>query len=160
MKELLKFSLLIVSLTFFAVSCSDDDDDDDDFAIEFSGLPMTAKDLVTNYFGGESQVTFTKERYVAESDGTYYTVYLTGGREIDFDKSGNWIEIEGGKTAISDSFFDKDDSLKAIKKYVKDEYSTLSIIDIEKTLSGYKIDLSNDLDLLFDKSGNFLSIDK
>jgi len=160
MKKLLKLSLLIISVAFFAVACSDDNDDDDDFAIEFSALPTQAKTLVTDHFGGQPQVTFAKERYVAEADGTYYTVYITGGREIDFDKNGSWVEIEGGRVAIPDSFFETQESLKAIKKYVTEQYSTLSIIDIEKVLVGFKVDLSNDTDLIFDKDGKFISIDK
>ncbi len=155
MKRLLKVSLLIISVTLFFASCSDDDDDDlEDFVIEYSNLPTIAKDFLV-HFGGESKITLVKERYVPESDGTYYTAYAVGGYEIDFNKSGQWIDIDGGNKELPASLFDTEIPA-AIKTYVEANHQNQLIVEVKKITEGFEVELSNDKDLIFNSEGEFI----
>ncbi|WP_369695841.1 PepSY-like domain-containing protein [uncultured Duncaniella sp.] len=49
--------------------------------------------------------------------------------------------------------------MPAIATYVKQNHKGSRIIGIEKKRNGYEIELSNDLDLEFDKQGNFIRFD-
>lgn len=156
MKKLLKFSLLLVIALFTFSACSEDDDSED-FIIAYDSLPTVSKEFITNSFGDDVTVSQTKERYVAEADGTYYVVYLTGGNEVDFNKSGIWVKVENETSGLAPSVL-----LKILKPltllYLTENYPTAKVEEIDNLgVNGYEVDLNNDIDLLFDSTGKFIS---
>lgn len=166
MKRLLKISLLIVAVTLFFVSCSDDDDNDNDFVIEYSTLPTLAKDFISTHFSGQTP-TSTIERYVPDENGTFYTSYLTNGYKIDFNRAGQWVELEGYTYELPSSLYPSEIPL-GIKSYVETNYPTQRIKEVERFFAGagsdmavvrYKVELTNDVDLLFSATGEYLGID-
>lgn len=154
MKRLLKVSLLIISATLFFASCSDDDDNDEDYVIEYSALPSTAKEFISNHFS-DNAVTSTKQRYVPDIDGTYYQTYLTGGYEIDFNMNGYWVSMESDTKEFPSSLFNTEIPL-GIKTYVEKEYPNQRIKEVKKVSVGFEIELSNNLKISFDESGNLI----
>ena len=83
-----------------------------------------------------------------------YEVILTNGTEIEFDKNGAWTEIDCGYQAVPDMFL-----LEPIRTYVKKNYKNAFVIKVEKDRDLYEIELSDDTDLEFDRSGRFLKAD-
>lgn len=154
MKKLLKISLLLV-ITLFAFNACTEDDDSEDFIVAFESLPTASQTFVSTHFP-DIAVSLAKERYVAETDGTYYTVYLTGGYEIDFKKSGDWVSVEHSTTALPQSVVKL---LPAItQEYLTTNYADSKVLEIDRLVSGgYEVDLNNNIDLIFDSTGKFLS---
>lgn len=154
MKKVLKVSLLLLVTLFVFNSCTEDDDSSD-FIIDYTNLPTPCQDFVTTHFGAVA-VSQTKERYVAEADGTYYMVYLNGGYEVDFKKNGDWVSVEHSTNALPQSVVEL---LPAItQEYLAVNYAGSKVIEIDRLVSGgYEVDLNNSIDLLFDATGKFLS---
>lgn len=145
-KTLFGLSLLaMVSCT--VVSC------DDDKVISEEELPKNAQDFISEYFGGQSYSR-------VEKDGRSYSVKLgeAGSQiEVDFDADGNWVEVDGNDGVYIPTGF----ILPEIVVYVEDNYPEDGINGIEKTASGFEVDLVVlDTDLIFDASGDFVREDR
>ena len=61
-------------------------------------LPQTAREFIRKHFPatGVSHIKIEKEFW----EGNQYDVILTNGFDLDFDKNGQWKEIDGHKTAL------------------------------------------------------------
>ena len=88
-----------------------------------------------------------------DNGGLEYDVYLSDGTQIDFDANHQWDQVESMRGVPA--FFIP----KAIASYVRGSYQNMVITKINKEYHGYEIELSNGLDLNFDRSGRFLGID-
>ena len=86
--------------------------------------------------------------------GMEYDIYLNDGTQIDFDANNKWDKIESHAKAIPAALIPQ-----AIATHVKSNYQNMAITKIDKEYHGYEIELSNGLDLKFDKSGQFMGID-
>lgn len=117
-----------------------------------SVLPQAAKSILNDNF--KAKISLIK---IDKSFGSVkeFEVILNDGTEISFDKNGNWNEIEmPGNKSVPGSFV-----LKNISDYIKKVHSGQKIVGIEKERGGFNIELSNGIDMKFDKSGNFLRYD-
>lgn len=151
MKKLLRLSLLLVALVAFFTACAEDDDEDD-YLIEFVSLPSQARNLVNTHFEG-STVTLVRQRYAPDSDGVVYELFLTG-YEIKFDINGKWIKIDGNnKNPLPQSLYGTEIPM-VIKTNVAAAYPNQSIVEIERKLYGFEVELSNDVDLQFKADGS------
>lgn len=83
-----------------------------------------------------------------------YDVTLNDGTEIEFNSDGEWEEVDCGHKAVPSMFV-----IKSISSYVSKNYKGASIVKVKKEHNKYEVELSNDLDLDFDRAGNFLRID-
>lgn len=156
MKKLLKISLLLVIALFTFNACTEDDDSED-FIVDYESLPDVSRKFITNCFGVDATVSQTKERYVADTDGTYYMVYLTGGYEVDFNKSGVWVSVENDAYGLSQSVLVK--ILEPITlEYLAKNHSSAKVEEVDNLgVNGYEVDLKDGPDLLFDSTGEFRS---
>lgn len=83
-----------------------------------------------------------------------YEVVLSNGAEIDFDKEGNWKEVDCGHSAVPGGFV-----IAQIKNYVEKNHKGQAIVKIDKERNSYDLELSNGMELKFDRSGKFLRYD-
>ena len=86
---------------------------------------------------------------------TEYEAILTDGTEVTFDRSGNWKEVEVRRNGEVPSAYVPAE----IKSYVKQYQKGAKVIGIEKTRSGYDVELSNGVDMKFAKDGKFKGYD-
>ncbi|WP_447636272.1 PepSY-like domain-containing protein [Flavobacterium microcysteis] len=154
-KNLLATAFFASIIVILAASCSNDDDNDGNTStvIEFDALPENAKTFLTTHFPTiESRMI--KQNAMADDDGSIYDVYLNNGFEIDFDINGNWTDVDGNTQAVPTAIVPE-----TITNYVTANYvgQTINTIEIERT--GYDIELSNGLDLVFDNQGQFIRVD-
>lgn len=154
-RNLLATAFLASFTVILVGSCSNDDNNDGNTStvIEFSALPENARTFLTTHFPGvESRMI--KQNAIADDDGSIYDVYLNNGFEIDFDSNGNWTDVDGNTQAVPTAIVPE-----AITTHVTANYAgqTINTIEIERT--GYDIELSNGLDLVFDSQGQFIRID-
>lgn len=125
----------------------------DTFAHDASVLPMAAQTTLKNNFKAKvSVVKIDKELGRIKE----YDVVLTDGTEIEFDHDGNWKDVEVSASKSVPAAFVPSGVAVAVKKLQPKQ----RIIGIEKKKSGYDVDLSNGVEMKFDKQGNFIKYDK
>ncbi len=154
MKKIIFNSLLLLLSMSLFISCSDDDDD---MTIQSSQLPQTAQSFVSTHFSGVTYRRVEKDKH-PDADGSLYDAYLSNGFKVEFDANGSWVEVDGEMQAVPASII----ALlpQAVPTYVTTTYPTLHIVSIDKKISGFKIELNNDLDLIFNNEGAFVGIER
>lgn len=145
MKKIVMILAAAFGLTF-AVSARDT------YAHDASVLPEAARTTISNNF--KAKVSVVKiEKTLGRVDE--YEVVLADGSEITFDRTGNWDNVEVANTAsVPKSFVPA-----AVSEYVKKAHSGTRIVGIDKERTGYDVELSNGIDIKFDKAGNFVRYD-
>lgn len=84
-----------------------------------------------------------------------YDVVLTDGSEISFDKHGNWNDIEVGRyESVPKALIPR-----PISTFVNNNQNRYSVTGIEKSHSGYDVELSNGVEMKFTEKGKFIRYD-
>lgn len=148
MKKILKllplFLIAILGSTLL-YSC----DDDDDEVIGSDSLPSAAKAFIQQYYPAASIINTTKDK-------DDYEVTLSEGTRIDFNKSGEWTDVDApiGKT-IPSGFYPA-----AIDTYVGANFQGIGINEISKETGGYDVELVTGTELVFNYEGSFVGFDR
>ena len=125
----------------------------DTYAHDDSVLPQAARTTIANNFKAKVSVVKIDKDFGRISE---YEVILTDGTEISFDLNGNWENVETNKSkAVPSGFIPK-----AISDYVAKNQPGTRIVGIDKERNGYEIELSNGVDIKFNKDGQFIKYDK
>lgn len=123
-----------------------------DKAISQEQLPKSAKSFLTTHFRGISAGSVIEDREIFGVDE--YKVLLSNGIKVEFDSKGYWKEVDGKHQKVPYGFIPA-----TIRNYVAKSFPNTHIIKIERKSWSYKAELSNGIDLEFDKNGNFKRID-
>ena len=144
MKKLLL--LLVCLFTFQAVVKANDDK-----PIKVAQLPHSAQQFIKSHFGN-SKVAIAK----METDwlDKSYDVIFTDGNKLEFDKQGNWKEINCKYSAVPAGVIPAQ-----ILKYVSENYPDAKVLKIERDKKDYEVKLSNRWELKFDLQFNLIDID-
>jgi hypothetical protein len=137
-----KFILMTLS-AFFLVAC------DKEKVVQADDLPANASGFVSTHYPGKQILQVVKE---LDNLKTYYHVYLNNGTKLDFSRQGNIREIEGTER-IPDTVIPV-----LILDYVAAHYSAAFIRGWEIDDTKQEVSLSTDIELEFDKNGNFLRV--
>ena len=85
-----------------------------------------------------------------------YDVIFTNGDKVEFDKKGNWTNVDCEHTQVPQAVIPM-----AIQKYLAKNYPDAYVLKIELTdRKGYDVDLNNGFDIEFDKRFNVIEIDR
>lgn len=114
----------------------------DDRPIQFEQLPQPAKDFVRKHFNEADVILVTMDK---EMFSTTYDVKLQNGISIDFDKAGQWKDIDGDHVALPASVIPE-----KIAAFVSAKHPGTTIVKIARKKRFYEVELNNDLDLIFD----------
>lgn len=128
---------MIMSATTFA----------SDRVITANQLPAAAQTFINQTFPGASIM-------YAEIDDGKYEVHLNDGTEINFDRKGNWDKVDCKLKAVPAHLIPA-----TIASNVETQFSGTVITKIDKERYGYEIELSNGLDLKFNRQGMLSEID-
>ncbi|WP_160070222.1 PepSY-like domain-containing protein [Sphingobacterium bovisgrunnientis] len=123
-----------------------------DKLIDLGQLPKKAQNFIKTY-SSKLSVAYVKledELFSKKS----YEVKMNDGSEFEFDKNGEWKEIDMKRKSIPLSLIPQ-----AIKEYVEKSFPKNNIVKLSRSSSKYEIELSNGLDLVFNSKGKFLRID-
>lgn len=115
-------------------------------------LPAKARTMLADNFG-KTGINHIKIEHKTLG-GREYDVILNDGTEVEFNSDGEWTEVDCGSKAVPAKLV-----LPDIARYVKKNYPSSSIVQIEVERNSYKIELSNGIDLKFGRDGRFLKID-
>ena len=119
-------------------------------ATAVQGLPDAITTFIKQHFPNAQVVGVEPDR---DHGGLEYDVYLNDGTQIDFDANNQWDQVESMKGVPA--FFIP----KGVANYVKSNFPDTEIVKIDKERYGYDIELSNDLELKFNKNGQMLRLD-
>ncbi len=124
----------------------------DDRTISFDKLPEKAQQFIKQHFGDK---VVSSVRQDTDWLGGDYDVRFVDGAEISFRHNGEWDDVECKDSQVPAAIVPE-----KIASYVTEKYPDSRIVEIDRDLRGYEIELSNDVKLKFDRKGEFTSIDK
>jgi hypothetical protein len=149
MKKLNAFIMLALILTTsLSVSCKKDKE------VDIKKTPKAVQDFVSTHFPNVDVLRAFKDY----DDATYtWEIDLVNGFELEFNKSGEWTNIDGKTLAVPASIL----ALlpQSIITYCTTNYPNQFIVQIEKENKTYEIKLQNNVELVFDLDGKFLRVD-
>lgn len=140
-------SLMTVALLVVAVVANAQDK-----VITFAQLPKKAQNFVTTYYAAD-QVVLVKEESELLS-GKSYDVKLRDGVKLEFDAKGEWTEVDAELKAVPVKIVPA-----SILEYVKKSFPNNEIVQISRSSRKYSVELTNGIDLEFNKRGQFVRID-
>lgn len=146
-------TILIMMLSVVTISLAACSDDDKETLITESELPAASNTFVKNYFPNVKVTRVEKDKDKGKIE---YDVYLANGFEITFNEAGEWIDVDAPYGATIPAGI----APVSIVSYVESYYPNEGINEISRYPSGYSVELTNDVDLLFDAQGNFIRIDR
>lgn len=114
-------------------------------------LPEEAATFIRKHFEGlgVSYIKIDKELF-----STTYEVVMTNGMEIDFDGKGNCTNVDAKKKEVPGELVPV-----PVAEYVKRTFGNQFITEISYKRKIIKVELNNDLELIFDNKGNFKGLD-
>ena len=144
------FRILMIAICCM-VSCNMVANAGNDKPISVNALPAKAQTLLSQYFKGQKVMLATIESGVVSRS---YDVVLQNGTKLKFDKKGNLTEIDCKQGIVPVQLIPQ-----AIKNYLKDNYAGQSVKKIEMNKKEYEVELTNGLDLTFNKHFQLIDID-
>ena len=119
--------------------------------IVYSELPVKAQTFIQTYFN-QDDVTYIER----DLDGVSYEydVYLANAIEIEFDSQGSLQSIDCKRTPVPKGVVPK-----LITNFVEQRYPDFYIVEYMIERRNQKVELNNELELIFDREGNFQRID-
>lgn len=137
---------LVAAFVFVCTACADRTT-----PIEVKQLPTTARQTLNNHFKSAKVALVTKER---EGLGCTYEVTFSNGDQIEFDKNGQWTDIDCKRTQVPGALVPS-----AVRNYVRANYAGSRVLELSRDRKGYEVKLSNRMELEFDKQGRLTDID-
>lgn len=148
MKRIIQTALVaLVCLVTFQVSAVADNDK----PVSMTQLPTTAQQLIKKHFSKKKVALAKQETGLFEKS---YDVVFNNGEKVEFDRRGNWTEIDCKMSAVPAALVPA-----KITQYVKSTYPGTKILKIEKDDNRYEIKLSNRLEITFNSSFQVVDID-
>ena len=122
-----------------------------DKPINVNELPAKAQTLLSKHFKGQKVMLATIESGVVSRS---YDVVLRNGTKQEFDKKGNLTEIDCKQGFVPSQLIPQ-----PIKNYLKENYRGEAVRKIELNKKEYEVELTNGIDLTFNKHFQLIDID-
>lgn len=123
----------------------------DDRPSRYENLPAKAKTFIEQNFPEAKVALVTVED---EAWDAQYDVIFTDGNKLEFDKAGEWKEVDCKYTRVPENVLPK-----RIREHVKANHPDSYVIKIERGWRKYEVKLDNRMELEFDKNGKFMRFD-
>ncbi len=135
---------VIVLAAFAFVSC----DDNKYEPIELSQMPNKAQDLVGGCFADKTVISVFVDDDLFDKE---YEVRFDDGTDVDFNGDGEWTSVETRNgIAVPDCVIPE-----GVKAYIVANHPNNYVVDIDKDRREYDVQLDNEIELVFDRDGNF-----
>lgn len=122
-----------------------------DKPINVNELPAKAQTLLSKHFKGQKVMLATIESGVVSRS---YDVVLRNGTKLEFDKKDNLTEIDCKQGIVPSQLIPQ-----PIKNYLKENYRGEAVRKIELNKKEYEVELTNGIDLTFNKHFQLIDID-
>jgi len=146
-KNLIKtVAFILFSITFYTAATAQK------AMIQFNELPQKTQSFINTHFKDQKVnhvIKDTEHLFSVE-----YEIYLENGTKMEFDKNGNWKEVNGKMNPLPTSFI-----LVEIVNYIMEHFNNEKIMKIENKTWGYEVTISNGMELEFNNKGKITAID-
>lgn len=122
-----------------------------DKQISMKQLPVKAQKFLAEHFADSKTAIIKMDKELFD---TTYDVIFTNGNKIEFDKQGEWKDIECKYSRIPENVIPK-----AIRDHIKMNQPELYILEIDRDKRDYEIKLNNGLEIKFDLKFNPIGYD-
>ena len=122
-----------------------------DKMITVNQLPAPSQQYLKQYFSADKVAYAKVDQDWLDKD---YKVIFTNGNKVEFDKQGEWKEVDCKYTQLPTGIVPQ-----AIVDYVKTNYPTATMLKIERDTRGYEVQLNNRLELTFNLQFQLMEID-
>lgn len=133
MKKLISILAVLVLTMSMAVMA------DNDRVITFDKLPQAAQTLLKANFANKVPVAVTADR-------DDYMVIYQSGEKVEFDKKGNWKELNCKTSSVPAALIPAQ-----ITNHVNATFPGATIVKIERDRRGYEVKLNNGMDIEYNK---------
>ena len=141
------FTILVTLLIFSSVLRAEDMHR----IVTFEELPAKAQEFVTTYFSSQ---TIRFVRMEIEVTKTEYTVRFENGMEVEFNSNGDWDEVESHADCLPMGFLHEN-----IINYLNQHHPDCCLHEVARGRHKFDIELSDGLEIIFNKNGEFLRYD-
>lgn len=118
----------------------------DSYTIDRDKLPIQAREMLDEYFPKAKIGMIKVDKHLLKK--TDYDVKLVNGTKIEFNNAGKWTSVDCKKRQVPDALV-----MKPIRNYVKKNGNGAFIVKIENKVSGYEVELSDGVEMKFNKLG-------
>ena len=147
MKRTIKKMMVVCSVVLFSTTaCADKNK-----PIQVNELPAKAQTVLNTHFSGQKVTMATLESEIIDKS---YNVVLQNGTKLEFDRKGNLTEVDCKQGTVPAKLIPQD-----IKNYVQTNYSGQNIKKMEIDKNEHEVELSNGLDITFNKRFQVIDID-
>ncbi|MBQ9556400.1 MAG: PepSY-like domain-containing protein [Muribaculaceae bacterium] len=140
----IKFLLLMAMVMTMSLTMSADDDDR---VITYDQMPQAAQTFLKQHFA-------KKVPLVVTADWDDYTIRYESGEKVEFDKKGNWKDIECYSTKVPAAVVPEQ-----INAYLNQNYPGKSVIKLERHRSVYEVKLNNGMEIEFNRNFQVIDVD-
>ena len=142
--------VLLLFVTLFAISASVKAGDDKPTTMD--RIPQKAQQFVKKYFGDKQVALVTVESEFMDKS---YDVTFTNGDVVEFNKRGEWKNIDCKYSAVPDGVIPT-----AIQSYVAKNYPNAKVKQLERDRKDYDVELTNGWEIKFDKRFRVIELDR
>ena len=139
-----KYFLLMAMVMTMSLTMSADDDDR---VITFDQLPQAAQTFLKTHFA-------TRVPLLVTADWDDYTIRYESGEKIEFNRSGDWKDIECYNSKVPNEAVPAQ-----ISSYITQNYPGKSIIKLERHRSVYEVKLNNGMEVEFNRNFQVIGMD-
>ena len=120
---------------------------DHDQVIAYSQLPANAQAMLKQHFADKVPLVITM-------DWDDYTIVYDSGEKVEFDKQGEWKEINCRTSFVPTALIPEQ-----IKANVKTSFPGTTIVKLDRNRRGYEVKLNNGLEIEYNRSFQVIDID-
>lgn len=140
MKKYLFLMVALLTMSFNAKA-------DHNQVITYNQLPEAAQTLLKQYFAGKVPLIVTM-------DWDDYNIVYESGEKVEFDKQGNWKEIDCKVSRVPSELIPEQ-----IKSHIKATFPGATILELDRNRRGYEVKLNNGLEVEYNRDFQVIDID-
>jgi hypothetical protein len=142
MKSIKVILLLVVMMTMGFQAKADHDQ-----VIPFNQMPEAAQAFLKQHFTNKVPLVVTV-------DWDDYTIRYESGEKVEFDKNGNWKEIDCRSSIVPTELIPEE-----IKTNIASTFPGAMILKIDRNRRGYEVKLNNGLEVEYSPTFQVIDID-
>lgn len=120
---------------------------DHDQVISYNQLPQAAQSMLKQYFADKVPLIVTM-------DWDDYTIVYDSGEKVEFDKQGNWKEINCLTSRVPSDLIPEE-----IKANIKTSFPGTTILKLERARRGWEVKLNNGIEVEYNRAFQVIDID-
>ena len=125
------------------------------FALPFEKYSLNrdeAREFLTTHFPKGKVSMIKVDKHLLKK--TDYDVKLVNGTKIEFNNAGKWTSVDCKTREVPEALV-----IRPIRKYIERNFPDTKIVKIEKKTFGFELEVSDGIEVKFDRLGTFKSVE-